>query len=118
MRQITNGQLSLEQSAQRLCSRVKSIIKDLALDEQESMRKYPRLAQIRPFEQLRYNISIYTIKLLKKEWFNLQQLLNADIPLGDCYYKILLRYGIPCKYYLLRGYYSGEPLPRSLLYPR
>ena len=118
IRQISSAQLSLEQSAQRLCSKVKSIIKDLTIDKQESMRKYPRLTQSRPFELLRYNISIYAMKLLEKEWHDLQQLLNADSPLGDCHCEILLRYGIPYKHYLLRGYYSGEPLPRSLLHPR
>ena len=82
------------------------------------MRKYPKLTQSRPFKLLRYNISIYAMKLLEKEQHDLQQLLNADSPLGNYHCEILLRYNIPCKHYLLRGYYSGEPLPRSLLHPR
>ena len=42
MREITNGQLSIEQSARRLATKVVSILKDIAIDEDESWRKYPR----------------------------------------------------------------------------
>lgn len=118
MRQISNGQLSLEQSANRLCTKIKSIIKDLAVDEQESMRKYPRLTQTRPFESLRYTISLYAMRMLEKEWLSLQEAVSSGASLGDCHCEILLRFGIACKHYLLRCFRSGEPIPRSLLHPR
>jgi hypothetical protein len=46
MREITNGQLLIEQSARRLATKVLSILKDMATDEDNSWRKYPRAAQL------------------------------------------------------------------------
>ena len=57
LRQITNAQLSLEDSARNLCRKITSILKDLSTDEQNSMRKYPRLAQS-------YIFHLYDIRLL------------------------------------------------------
>ena len=44
MREITNGQLSIEESAKRLISKTLSILKDIATDEDLSIRKYTRTA--------------------------------------------------------------------------
>lgn len=67
MREVTNAQLSLEDSAKRLCSKVKSILRDLVVDEQHSLRKYPRLAQAYAFTDLRYNISNFALNLLQQK---------------------------------------------------
>jgi hypothetical protein len=29
-----------------------------------------------------------------------------------------LRFGLPCKHYILRAYQIGDPIPQSLLHPR
>ena len=52
MREITNVQLSLEDAAKRLASKVLSVIKDIDLDEAASIRDYPRLAQGKVFRLL------------------------------------------------------------------
>jgi hypothetical protein len=44
MREIINGQLTIEDSAKRLISKTLSILKDMAADEDLSIRKYTRLA--------------------------------------------------------------------------
>ena len=46
MREITNGQLSIEESAKRLISKTLSILKDIAIDEDLSIRKYTRTIQL------------------------------------------------------------------------
>jgi hypothetical protein len=43
MREITNGQLFIEVLALRLVIKVKSILKDIAVDEDPLNRKYPRV---------------------------------------------------------------------------
>jgi len=43
MRQITNGQLSIEQSVRNLARKMQSLLKDIAVDEEPSIRKYPRV---------------------------------------------------------------------------
>jgi hypothetical protein len=122
MREITNGQLSIEDSAKRLISKTLSILKDMAVDEDISIRKYTRTAQLAfdgvAFQLLRNQVSIKAMKLLEIEWKALEDDVAAGQPLGDRHCQILLRYGIACKHYLKRIYDRGEPIPRSFLHPR
>jgi hypothetical protein len=118
LRQITNAQLSLEDSARNLCRKVTSILKDLNTDEQNSMRKYPRLAQSYIFSSLRYKVSSYAIAKIEKDWADLSDIIKAGLHLDGCQCELPLRFGLPCKHYLLRAYQMGDPIPRSLLHPR
>jgi hypothetical protein len=122
MREITNGQLSIEESAKRLISKTLSILKDMATDEDLSIRKYTRTVQLInegvAFQLLRNQVTIQAMKLLEAEWKALEADIAANRPLGDCHCQILLRYGIACKHYLKRIYERGQPIPRSLLHPR
>jgi hypothetical protein len=138
MREITNGQLSVEQSAKRLAKKTLSILKEISTDEDLPLRKYPRAAQLHgvAFEHLRAQVSNEAITLLEKEWQELSramsvgddlgeyeisqisQFYTANRGLGECRCSILLRYGIACKHYLRRAYLEGKPIPKSLLHPR
>jgi hypothetical protein len=84
MREITNGQLSIEQSAKRLAKKVLSILKEISTDEDLPLRKYPRAAQLRgvAFEHLRAQVSNEAITLLEKEWQELLQAMSAGDDLG------------------------------------
>jgi hypothetical protein len=44
--QITNGQLSSKPSVGNLASKMRSILKDIAIDEEPLIRKYLRAAQL------------------------------------------------------------------------
>ena len=44
IREITNGQLSFEESGKRLTRKILSILKELAIDEANSLRSYTRVA--------------------------------------------------------------------------
>ena len=46
MRKITNGQLLIKESAKRLISKTLSILKDIAIDENLSIRKYTYTTQL------------------------------------------------------------------------
>jgi hypothetical protein len=82
MREITNGQLSIEDSAKRLISKTLSILKDMAVDEDISIRKYTRTAQLAfdgvAFQLLRNQVSIKAMKLLEIEWKALEDNIAAD----------------------------------------
>jgi hypothetical protein len=135
MRQITNGQLTVEQSAKRLASKLLSILKDIDTDEDPSGNKYPRLAQLHgdAFRLLRSQVTQYAITKLEKEWYELEQAVSANeqlgkyldasgctanVTIGDCKCSILLRFGLACKHHLIRAFLSDEPIPKSLLHPR
>src|SRR5436190_1284559 len=100
MREITNGQLSIEESTKRLISKTLSILKDIATDEDLSIRKYTRTAQLInegvAFQLLRNQVTIKAMRLLEEEWKALKTNIIANRPLGDCHCQILLRYGIAC----------------------
>ena len=71
MREITNEQLSLEDSAKRLMRKVLLILKDIAINEETLIRKYPRLTQLAfngiIFQNLRRQVSNYAISKLEEE---------------------------------------------------
>jgi hypothetical protein len=56
------------------------------------------------------NISKLALKLVQQEWVKLPDLVaNMDeIELGSCYCELLVRYGLPCKHYLLRAYQQAN----------
>jgi len=89
MREITNGQLSIEESAKRLISKTLSILKDMAIDEDLSIRKYTRTAQLinegLAFQLLRNQVTIQAMRLLEAEWKALEADIAINRPLGDCH---------------------------------
>jgi hypothetical protein len=91
MREITNGQLSIEQSAKHLATKILSILKDISTDEELSARKYPRVTQLHgvAFMQLRSQITIYAAKMLEEEWLKLSSAMSAGESLGE--YQISLK---------------------------
>ncbi len=116
VREITNGQLPLEASIQKLCQKVRSIIRDLATSQEDSRQSFPRLAAAPTFKYLRFSITSYALTMLHIEYSKLS--MERVQPQLDCQCEILLRYGIACKHYLLRVYRDGRPIPRSLVHPR
>lgn len=122
IREITNSQLSFEESGKRLSRKMLSVLKDLATDEDSSLRSYNRLAQLdfAAFKHLRIAITNYALAKIEGEWHSLKQALLADqdTDLGRCRCEILLRFGLPCKHHLLRAYNAGMPIPKSLIHPR
>jgi hypothetical protein len=70
MREITNGQLSIEQSAKRLATKMLSILKEISTDEDLYVRKYPRVTQLYgvAFRLLRAQTTIYAAKMLEEKW--------------------------------------------------
>jgi hypothetical protein len=68
-----------------------SILKEIAADEDLSIRKYPRVTQLHrvAFRLLRSQITIYAAKMLEEEWQELLLAMSAGDDLGE--YKISLK---------------------------
>lgn len=122
VREITNSQLSFEESGKCLSRKVLSILKDLATDEDSSLRGYDRLAQLdfAAFKYLGTTISNKALKMIEVEWHKVKTTLLADqdADLGICRCELLLWYGLPCKHHLKRAYVVRMAIPRSLIHPR
>jgi hypothetical protein len=70
MREITNSQLTLEEATKRLVSRVLSILRDLEISEDRSLRTYPRLLQVdnEAMKNLKCKITLYAARMIETEW--------------------------------------------------
>jgi hypothetical protein len=122
VRELTNAQLSLEESVKRLMMKINSVIKDIDQDEVSSAASYSRLAQSPPFRLLRLNVSKYAITHLEREWAALDAQIRGGqdviIPPNGCECEILLRFGISCCHYLKKAYLEDFPIPKTLVHPR
>jgi hypothetical protein len=119
MKQVINGQLSLEQSCRRLIRRVLDILKELLMDEDKAQANTAILLDRHAFRHLIGSVSLDALKRIEVKWQHVTQMVaNGAIDIGPCECELLYRYGLPCKHYLLRAAQSGEALPRILLHPR
>jgi hypothetical protein len=117
--QALNGQLPLEIAVTRLCQHLKSIRKDIAILEEESKRRYPRITEGSTFIDLRFKITHFALEKVGHEWAILSSLMSQLSPnLGPCECEILLRFRLPCRHYLERAWMTNIPLSRSLIHPR
>jgi hypothetical protein len=120
MRMITSGLLSLEESAKRLTQTCLERLQILELDEVQSKVKALRTLTSDRWSFLIGSVSKLALAKIKEEWAKLPAFESevTDTNLTDCRCELLLRYGLPCKHYLLQAYRTGQPIPRSLLHPR
>ena len=66
-KKVTNGQLSLQESAIAISQKWLSIIKQLAQDEDRALINADLALNITVFKYLVYAVSILTIRIVKKE---------------------------------------------------
>lgn len=125
IREVTNGQLFLEQAVARIADTTISIFRLLETAERPSLRKYSLEFQTVgnnfAFKDIRTKISCYAAEKLSTEWKELRQQLTNDInsQLGPCNpCEIRVRYGLPCRHLLHRAYLSEIAIPLLLIHPR
>ena len=118
LKQMTNGQLSLENSVIALTQTVLRLISDMESDKESDIRSYSRLAQAAAFKHLRLNITNFALTKIALEWDDLCRIAPTAIPESVCQCEILLQFGLPCTHYLTHYYLTGQPIPRSLCHPR
>ena len=121
IKQVTNGQLSLEESCRRLVCRVLDILKELVIDKDRAQADTAILLDKHAFRHLVGSVGLNALKRIDPKWQFITQavaIANRPLDLGPCEYELLYRFGLPCKHHLLRAAQSGEALPRTLLHPR
>ena len=119
LKQMTNGQLSLENSAIMLAKTVNQLIQDVETSHENDIKSYPRLAQSQTFKNLRLSITSFALTKIALEWDLLCRIAPQNPPRwGRCECELLLRFGLPCVHYLYSYYLTGEAIPRTLCHPR
>jgi hypothetical protein len=125
IRETTNGRISVEESVKRIVKKVKSVLITLEHSEDKALTKYPRLLQIDhwAFSLLKCRITFYAAEMIEEEWNGMKREIERSVDHTiegtlPCQCHILLRFGLPCRHYLQRSFFSGEALPRSLVHPR
>jgi hypothetical protein len=122
LRMMTNGQLSLEQSAKRLADTVISILKALDLNEDSSERDRPRILHRdrAAFRFLFDEISLFALNKLTNEWEFVKEIAanQGNLDTEPCHCQLLLRWYLPCRHSLLSLAMSGQPIPKSMVHPR
>ena len=88
LKQMTNGQLSLENSAIMLIRTLDRIVDDLETQRENELKGYSRLAQATTFALLRMNITNYALTKIALEWDDLVRSMaipSSQPPeIGDC----------------------------------
>jgi hypothetical protein len=119
LKQMTNGQLSLENSAKMLAQTVNKLIRDMESEKDNEITSYPRLAQQPAFRYLRMSVTKLALTKIALEWDDLCLSAPQQPPeIRQCECPLLLQFGLPCKHYLLHYYLMGQAIPRSLCHPR
>jgi hypothetical protein len=88
---MTNGQLSLENSAKMLAQTVSKLIDDMGSEKDNDIRSYSRLAQWPVFKNLRMNIANFAHTKIALEWDDLCRFAPLNPPeMGQCECEMLL----------------------------
>jgi hypothetical protein len=113
-------QISLLEACRRLVREVRTYEAKLLADEVASMTLRLRILDMNGFATLLGKITSYAIDLMAPEW------AAACVPrpdsiwegscLHDCSFPV--RYGLPCRHWMIRAVLDGFPLPLSLVHPR
>lgn len=121
-KQILHKHLSLEEASRRLGETLQSKFRELAAEEAESGSKLPRTLDQGPFRYLSDTITFYAINKISSEWEDTKKGLSdgtlrpTTSPCSTC--ELLIRFGLPCRHYLVAPCHDGIPIPRSLFHPR
>ena len=110
MKQVTNGQLSLERSCQRLVRKILDTLREFAIDEDRAQAVSKIVLDKHAFSYLKGSVSLDALKRIDAEWQLITQLVaatNGAIDLGPCECELLYRFGLPCKHHLLRAAQTG-----------
>ena len=113
-------QIFLIEACKRLVRHVKSFEARLLAEETNSKTTRPRILDMNEFATLLGKVSSYAIMLMTPEWSSASVPRPDSIWQGSCLDNCILplRYGLPCRHWMLRSLLEGFPLSLSLVHPR
>ena len=85
-------------------------------ERDNKLKKISRLAQLIAFQELRINISNFTLTKVTIEYNDLKCL--STLKMGNYKYKILFRWGLPYIHHLSHYYTIKYAILRSLYHPQ
>jgi hypothetical protein len=122
--EVTNGQLSIEQSAHRLADKLNEVYTAMSGDEEDALRKAATgLDWQGAFQLLVGKISRFALGKVEDEWLLLYQTPLEEIDLTSindncCRCEARRQWSLPCRHLLWRCYSEELPIPLKLVHPR
>jgi hypothetical protein len=117
-KKVTNGQLTLQQSAEQCMHRMLEVYNELDKDENSARMNHETALNRRTFEFLIGTVSLEAIKRMKEEWNTLSNLLTTAQSLSNCDCDLRHRFSLPCRHFLHWYYLNDLPIPRSAVHKR
>ena len=120
LKKTLHRQITLLEACRRLMREVQAFEAKLIAEEINSMAFRPRILDANGFATLLGKITSYAIDLMAPEWVAATVPRPDSIWQGHCLYNcpLPLRYGLPCRHWMIRSVLEGFPLPLSLIHPR
>lgn len=124
IKQILNHQLSIQDATSRLGETLASDFRKLTRDEVMEAETISRLLDQTAFANTMDYVSRFALDLVSTEWENTKIAVDSgvlgynDYASPDCTCKLIVRWGLPCRHYLLLSYLQGTPLAKSLFHQR
>jgi len=118
LKAVMNPQMSLENAIRSMKSELKLWYRFIREADERSRIDRPRAVDFEAFQLLVSHVTIWALEKINPEWIAAKELAIQPITAGPCDCDIYIRYGLPCRHYLLRACIQGFPIPISLLHPR
>ena len=120
LKKTLSHQISLLEACKRLVRAVDNFQAKLFDEETQSMTVRPRILDLNGFATLLGKVTTYAIHFMAPEWAAACVSKPDTIWQGSCLHHCIipLRYGLPCRHWMLRSVLEGFPLPISLVHPR
>lgn len=124
IKQILNHQLLIEESTRRLGTSLVSSLRTLTREEANEGEVMPRLLDRAAFRNVVDYITRYAVDKVSVEWEQTKAAVDQGVlDYGDysptnCGCELLIRWGLPCRHFLLLSYLRGSPISKSLFHPR
>ena len=115
-----NRQITLQEACRRLVKAVRAFEVKLLDGEITSMTVRSRVLDLNGFATLLGKVTNHAIDLMTSEWSTACVPKPDSIWQNGCLHDCLLpmRYGLPCRHWMIKAVTEGFPLPISLVHPR
>jgi MULE transposase domain len=115
---VLNHRLRLDIAVQRLDEEMIHELETLQEAEQNDRGHGYRLLEANVWYLVKEVIASWPLKVMEREWDQLDRLRAVNAPLPPCYCALVERFGLPCLHYLERAWNEHLPIPLTLIHSR
>jgi hypothetical protein len=129
VKQNLNKNLSVSAACEAIVAQTKLLAEEYNERINDNRKNNPTLMDLKAFAKARSKLTHYAINKTMAEWRATKDFTNAidsgnrdsfefEEAIGCLYeYELPLRFGLPCKHWMLPFYLCGEPLSLFLFHP-